>query len=394
VLYLLHGTSGGASDWTKMGDAEQTTAGKPLIVVMPDIALNDDGGGWCTSWPDGTYHWDVFHIDELVPWVQANLRTLNTRGERAIAGLSQGGFCSTSYAARFPNLFGVALSYSGAPDIAYSYQVRAGAIGIINATEVGLDHVAPNSMFGNPVTDYFNWAQHDPATLADNLRSTKLYMYFGNGTPGPLDTGPPNGGANAIEAAVYEDNIYFHDRLQSLGIKPVVYDYYGNGTHSWPYWTRDLKQSIGPIMDDFADPAPPPVAFSYISGFANYAVYGWRVAMHRQANEFSTLVTTAKNTFSLAGSGSATVTTPGRYAHGRAYVVTIHSGTGTSTVNVTAGKHGTLVFSVPLGPSDTMQEWSAGGPPEPSLGTTVYTTHVSIIHAPVHHQKHHRKAHK
>src|SRR6202041_3434500 len=36
VLYLLHGTSGGASDWTTMGGAEQTTAGLPMIVVMPD----------------------------------------------------------------------------------------------------------------------------------------------------------------------------------------------------------------------------------------------------------------------------------------------------------------------------------------------------------------------
>src|SRR5437588_9176996 len=40
VLYLLHGTSGDAADWTAKGDAEKTTAGLPLIVVMPDIALN------------------------------------------------------------------------------------------------------------------------------------------------------------------------------------------------------------------------------------------------------------------------------------------------------------------------------------------------------------------
>ena len=38
VLYLLHGTSGTAANWTTMGGAEQTTAGRPLIVVMPDIA--------------------------------------------------------------------------------------------------------------------------------------------------------------------------------------------------------------------------------------------------------------------------------------------------------------------------------------------------------------------
>src|SRR5581483_485408 len=39
VLYLIHGTSGGAADWTEKGAAEATTAGLPLIVVMPDIGL-------------------------------------------------------------------------------------------------------------------------------------------------------------------------------------------------------------------------------------------------------------------------------------------------------------------------------------------------------------------
>src|SRR5205807_2609651 len=53
VFYLLHGTSGGASDWTVKGDAERATAGFPAIVVMPDIALNDGGGGWCTDWYNG-----------------------------------------------------------------------------------------------------------------------------------------------------------------------------------------------------------------------------------------------------------------------------------------------------------------------------------------------------
>ena len=74
MLYLLHGTSGGAADWTTMGDAEQTTAGKPLIVVMPDIALDDDGGGWCTNWWNakrGGPEWETFHIDQLIPWVDA-----------------------------------------------------------------------------------------------------------------------------------------------------------------------------------------------------------------------------------------------------------------------------------------------------------------------------------
>src|SRR2546421_8348312 len=40
ALYLFDGTSGHASDWTTFGRAEQTTAGLPVIVVMPDITQN------------------------------------------------------------------------------------------------------------------------------------------------------------------------------------------------------------------------------------------------------------------------------------------------------------------------------------------------------------------
>ena len=88
VLYLLHGTSGDAADWTAKGDAERTTGGLPLIVVMPDIALNDDGGGWCTNWPNGAYSWETFHIDQLIPWVDRNLRIVCGCSSCAVVGLS------------------------------------------------------------------------------------------------------------------------------------------------------------------------------------------------------------------------------------------------------------------------------------------------------------------
>src|SRR5881275_424956 len=37
VFYLLHGTSGTASDWTRMGDAQRVIGNRELITVMPDI---------------------------------------------------------------------------------------------------------------------------------------------------------------------------------------------------------------------------------------------------------------------------------------------------------------------------------------------------------------------
>ena len=369
VFYLLHGTSGRASDWTEQGDAEKTTAGKPLIVVMPDIGLNGDGGGWCTNWPDGKYSWETFHIDQLIPWVDANLRTVASRGGRAIAGLSQGGFCSMSYAARHPDLFSVALAYSGATDIAYDHDAFLLTMPVINATEVGLDHVPPNSMFGNPATDFLNWAAHDPTTLAPNLRWTKLYMYFGNGQQGPLDSGP-NPGAAAIEAGVHQLNIDFHNRLVSLGI-PSVYDPYGNGTHSWPYWARDLRWSIGPIMHDLTRAARPPADFSYMSAAATYRVYGWRVSMHRRVHEFSTLADAGSGGFVLRGSGSATVTTAAAFRAGDRYRVVV----GGTLHLLRANRFGRLTIKLPLGPSNTVQEYPAPGAP---VGTKVYSTRVEI----------------
>jgi len=374
VFYLLHGTSGYASDWTVRGGAEQTTAGKPLIVVMPDIDLNGDGGGWCTNWPNGMYKWETFHIDQLIPWIDRNLRTIASRPGRAIAGLSQGGFCSTSYAARHPDLFATALGYSGAPDIAYDPDAAAGSTAIINATEVFLDHVPPNSMFGDRATNEVNWAAHDPATLAPNLRWTRLFMYFGNGQPGPLDSGPPNVSAMAIEGAVWRDNVDFHNRLEALGI-PSFYDDYGPGTHSWPYWSRDLRQSIGQVMAGFAHPPAPPVAVTYTSADDQYAVYGWRVTMHRAARELSTLEHAGARGFALAGSGSGTVLTPPLYRRGRRYRVTLVGDRVSRKLTLTATRAGRIEIGVPLGRSNRYQEYTAAAY---ASGTAVYTTRVSI----------------
>ena len=308
VLYLLHGTGGGAADWTTMGNAEATTAGLPLIVVMPDIGLNDDGGGWCTNWWNGAAHgppeWETFHIDELIPWVDHNLRTIASRDGRAIAGISQGGFCAMSYAARYPDLFATALSYSGAPDIAYGLDVDVLSTVVVNQIEVVQDGVPANSIFGNRATEEINWADHDPTTLAPNLGDTDLYLYTGDGVPGPLDTPPVNLGGSLIEAIVGYDTEAFHNRLVALGI-PSLYDNYGPGTHSWPYWSRDLQQSIGLIMADFGHPPPPPAEVTYTTADPDYSVYGWRVAMHRPATEFSTLEDASSRGFTLAGSGSA-----------------------------------------------------------------------------------------
>ena len=39
VLYLLHGSSGNAADWTTAGNAQEILGHSPLITVMPDGCL-------------------------------------------------------------------------------------------------------------------------------------------------------------------------------------------------------------------------------------------------------------------------------------------------------------------------------------------------------------------
>jgi S-formylglutathione hydrolase FrmB len=385
VLYLLHGTSGGADDWTEQGDAEKTTADKPLIVVMPDIALNDDGGGWCTDWYNGGAYgppkWETFHIGQVIPWVDANLPTIATREGRAIAGLSQGGFCATSYASRHPDLFATTISYSGAPDIAWDADVRAGSTAVINATEVGLDGVPPNSMFGDRATQELNYAAHDPATLADpNLRDTRILPFTGNGQPGPLDPPPPavpNPGTMSIEMLVWRDTHEFHDRLDAVGIAHR-FDDYGPGTHTWPYWARDLRETMGPLMDAFAHPPARPARVTYTSADDAYGAYDWRVAMHRIAREFSTLKRASARGFALAGSGSGTVVTPPAFAPGGRYAVRLRGDGIDRTLRVAAGAERRLRIEVPLGPANPYQ---AETPEAVVAGTKVFETAVTIARA-------------
>ncbi|NKZ03176.1 alpha/beta hydrolase [Actinomadura latina] len=348
VLYLFHGTSGRASDWVEAGDAEKTTAGRPLITVMPDAGFDGNGGGWFTDWADpgtslGPSKWETFHVGQLIPWIDHNLRTVARREGRAIAGLSQGGFGAMSYASRHPALFVSAASFSGAPDIAYNPVVSLGATAVVSYIALALDGVSPDAIFGSRLTDGINWRGHDPAGLAPNLRGMRLALYTATGIPGPLDPPVPDPSAIGIEALTHASTISFHHRLDELKI-PSRYTDYVLGTHIFPYWARDLRQHIGPLMRTFADPPRPPAKISYRSIDRHWSQWGWTVSLRRpRAQEFSTLSGASKTGFTLRAAGTATVTTPASYRPGAAVVVRA----GHRVIRTTAGLDGRLTITLP-----------------------------------------------
>jgi S-formylglutathione hydrolase FrmB len=382
VLYLFHGTSGRASDWVNAGDAEAATAPYDLITVMPDAGFNGDGGAWFTNWYDtatalGPSQWETFHVNQLIPWVDTNLRTIANRNGRAVAGLSQGGFGSTTYAARHPDTFMSVASFSGAPDIDYNPVTAAGATAVIEATAVGLDGVEPFAMFGPRETNEINWQGHDPADLVTNLRGVDVRLWTGNGAPGPLDPPQPNPAASGIELATHGSTISFEQRAQLEGVPFTVTDY-GAGTHTWPYWARDLKQYLPPLMSLFASPPAPPAATSYQSIDKSWLQWGWSVSVQRSAaQQFSSLTNATASGFSLSGTGTAAVVTPALYAPNAAEKVTTSTTTGATTSIVNADSAGQLHVSVSLapdvpGPLGSLAVIGVPGiPPWPSTTVTV-----------------------
>jgi S-formylglutathione hydrolase FrmB len=226
VLYLLHGAVSDYRSWTRFGHAAAISARTPLIVVMPD------GGpvGWYTDWYRGARRvqprWETYHVAELVPWIDATYRTIAARRGRAIAGLSMGGYGALSYAARHPGTFAAAASFSG-------------------ALEVG----SPDA-WGPRSANAARWRAHLPISIAARLRSLALVeLRTGDGRPGPLDPRGTRPGcpACALEGVLHTSNVRLHRRLRALGIRHV-WDDYGPGTHDWPYWRRDLRETLPDLV--------------------------------------------------------------------------------------------------------------------------------------------------
>ncbi|TMS00580.1 alpha/beta hydrolase [Nonomuraea basaltis] len=225
VLYLLHGCcSPNHLVWDEQGGAERLTAGMPAIVVVPE------GGpvGFYSDWLRGP-KWETYHIKELIPLVEAEF---GAGPERAVAGLSMGGLGAMGYAARHPGMFRAAASFSGVLDTTGD---RSGLRQLVSRNGEN-----PDDLWGDLDRDRHVWEAHNPTALAGRLKDVRLYVSCGNGQPGPLD--PPGAGAD-YEGALLGQAVTFTERARAAGAR-ITTDFYGNGTHTFPYWQRALEQAL------------------------------------------------------------------------------------------------------------------------------------------------------
>jgi len=114
VVYLLHGMPGSPSEYPDgtglvnfADDAIASGSLRPFIGVLPAAGPDDRyNGEWAGPWEAGL-------VDQIVPWVDAELPTLPDAPDRMIAGLSAGGFGAVNIALRHPGLFGTVEAWSG-----------------------------------------------------------------------------------------------------------------------------------------------------------------------------------------------------------------------------------------------------------------------------------------
>ncbi len=114
VLYLLHGTPGSPYSYVnglhvaRIFDAEIANGRvRPFIAVIPPGGLT---AAWLGEW---TGPWESYVVSDVVPWIDAHLPTLPAPADRAIAGLSAGGYGAVDIGLRHPDVFGTLESWSG-----------------------------------------------------------------------------------------------------------------------------------------------------------------------------------------------------------------------------------------------------------------------------------------
>jgi len=173
VVYLLHGMDSIGDEYLTCIRLLELTADDQVIVVLPQ---GTPFGFWI-DWHSGEQMRESALL-EMIDAVDRRFRTVADRSGRAIGGLSMGGYGAMVQAARHPELYAAAASFSGALDSADS---RPGEGELVYALETG---VAPGA-FAPPTTpEGREWrTAHDPASLAERLRGKWLFLSSGNGVP-------------------------------------------------------------------------------------------------------------------------------------------------------------------------------------------------------------------
>jgi enterochelin esterase-like enzyme len=226
VLYLLHGGGDDQTGWVQFGEvlliadkAINEGTATPMVIIMPDA--NTGQRGYYNN-ATGTWRYEDFFFEELMPFVEKKYRVKGEKKYRAISGLSMGGDGSFTYALHHPELFSAAcpLSAGTGPLTLEDAKTR------LRRESPGLDD--------SLVTRFFN-RQSVPAlinTVSDSLKkSVRWYIDCGD------------------DDFLYEGNSLVHIAMRK---KDIPHEFrIRDGAHNWTYWRRSLPDVLEFVSKGF-----------------------------------------------------------------------------------------------------------------------------------------------
>lgn len=214
VIYLLHGLTGRFRNWTDLTKLPAYAERYEFIIVTPEGA-----NGWYTdshTKPEEKY--ESYLIKELIPEVEKKYRAIGTRGGRAIAGLSMGGYGALKFGLKYPEMFSLAGSFSGALGAASISADGRSTASIRSIAEV----FGPADSETRAANDIFKMVRE--ATPEKVKAMPFLYVDCGN------------------EDFLIQNN---RDFVALLAEKKIPHEYRQlPGAHNWPYWDKQVREFL------------------------------------------------------------------------------------------------------------------------------------------------------
>src|SRR3954454_19625042 len=209
VTYVLAGTMNTYKTFNDFVGGVKLTEKYPSIIVSP----NGDSGYWSDWYNGGAFGppmYETYVIDQLIPLIDARFRTIARRSQRAVLGVSMGGYGSMMVAAHHPDLFAASSSISGAVDS------NLPANGAVLSASPEFQGAQADAIYGPRATQEVRWHGHNPTDLADNLRGLDLQVRSANGVPNPAIGEQPASADSVscvVEGGVHMASVDLHDAL-------------------------------------------------------------------------------------------------------------------------------------------------------------------------------------
>jgi len=171
VLYFLHGLGDNeqffvhSGAWNLVENMRDKGELKDFLIATPDARST-----FYINSKDGKERYEDFLLQEFFPYVEKHYRVAAGRVNRAISGISMGGYGALYLAFRHPQLFSSVSAHSAA---------------LIEKLPNFLAGALPNSprarvlggAFGNPPDPVF-WQAHNPIVIARTANLAHLNIYF------------------------------------------------------------------------------------------------------------------------------------------------------------------------------------------------------------------------